>query len=44
MEENNNGGNGQSGFIEQLLDVEELESKITPGNPPIVPLPPTVPG
>ena len=35
MEENNNGGNGQSGFIEALLDVEELESKLTPGTPPI---------
>jgi len=43
MEKNNNDGNVQ-GFIEALLDVEELESKITPGSPPIISLPPTVPG
>ena len=32
MEENNTKGNVQS-FIEQLLDVEELESKLAPHSP-----------
>ena len=33
MEENNvrTGANVRGGFIEQLLDVEELESKLAPG-------------
>jgi hypothetical protein len=39
MEENNNVrtvGNVRLGFIEQLLDVEELESKLAPEGPIVI--------